>query len=528
MCYHLIVRADRRDPPHHDRPGPVAVVLGVALGLAACGNSQAPRPDAAPPISLTPPPRPRPPEIPAGTTSLRLIRTVAVRLGPDDDSKRIGTIAQDTRIAWRDVSAGPGCKKSWYALEPQGWVCGDFLDPTTRSPSAVEMPRLDRGETVPGTYGKVIEAGATLYVKAKAPSSKKDRDKGKKPGSGKDVKDASAGTGKGGKEPDLGPATAPEAPEGASDFNAAAAAAGLVKGRPLLGSVNVRKYGELVSNGKVFWKVSRNADEYLPAAHVREHKPSLFQGTRLGDDTGMTVPIAFVWPKGSSTLAWTRGAARGGGLRRQLEERTAVPVLESAQDGARIFAYRIGDDEWIDADDVRVERPVALPAGLKPGERWIDVDLDTQILVAYEGDLAVYATMISAGLKDTPTETGVYRVWKKVAETDMKGLSGEDPYSVATVPWTQFFSPEKGLALHTAYWHDKFGLPKSHGCVNLAPRDARWLYFFTDPQVPPGWSMAAGVVEAPGSIVRVRSKDDPDPPVRGYAQKVDTDDDDAP
>jgi len=56
--------------------------------------------------------------------------------------------------------------------------------------------------------------------------------------------------------------------------------------------------------------------------------------------------------------------------------------------------------------------------------------------------------------------------------------------------------------------------------VNLAPRDARWLYFWSDPQVPPGWTMAAGVTEAPGSIVRVRSKDDPDPVAKGYAKKV--------
>ena len=508
---------------------------------AACGSSKGPPADAAPPpIALTPPPRPATPEVPAGTASLRLIKTVAVRLGPDDDSKRIGTIAQDTRVAWRDASAGPGCKKSWYALEPQGWVCGDFLDPSPKSPSAVEMPRLERTEIVPGTYGKVIEDGAILYVRARAAAPKKGdktrgkgdkgdkaADKGKGDKGDKGDKTAAGDKGDkaaGDKGEDAGPATTPDGADNAKDFASAAAAAGLVKGRPLLGSVNVRRYGELVSKGKVFWKVSRNAEEYLPKAHVREHKPSLFSGTRLGDDTGMTVPVAFVWPK-NGTLAWTRGAARGGGLRRQLEERTAVPVLESAQEGATVFAYRIGDGEWIDAVNVRIARPVALPAGLKPGERWIDIDLDTQILVAYEGDLPVYATLFSGGLKDTPTETGVYRVWKKVAETDMKGLSGEDPYSVATVPWTQFFSPEKGLALHTSYWHDKFGLPKSHGCVNLSPRDARWLYFFTDPQVPPGWSMAAGVVEAPGSIVRVRSKADPDPPVRGYATKVDVDDD---
>lgn len=301
----------------------------------------------------------------------------------------------------------------------------------------------------------------------------------------------------------------------------AAAAAGLVKGRPLLGSVNVRKYGELDAGGKPFWKISKSADEYLPVSAIRQHDPSRYQGVRLGDDTGLTLPLAIVWPRGDATTTWTHGAPRGGGSRRQLKERMAVPVLETAQDGGAVTAYRIGDGEWIDAAQVRVAMPMPLPAGVKPGERWIDIDLDQQLLVAYEGDLPVYATLVSTGLKDTPTETGIYRIWKKVSETDMKGLTGEDPYSVATVPWTQFFSPEKGLALHTSYWHDRFGFQKSHGCVNLAPRDARWLYFFTDPQVPPGWSMAAGVVEAPGSVVRVRSKADPNPPVRGYAQKVD-------
>jgi hypothetical protein len=172
------------------------------------------------------------------------------------------------------------------------------------------------------------------------------------------------------------------------------------------------------------------------------------------------------------------------------------------------------------ASDVRGFTPAPPPPFLGKGERWIDVDVDTEILVAFEGDVAVYSTMVSTGAKDTPTETGVYRMWVKESEADMKGLNGEDPYSVATVPWTQFFSPEKGLALHTAYWHDQFGIRRSHGCVNLAPRDARWLYFWSDPQVPPGWTMAAGVVEAPGSIVRVRSKEDPEPQPKGYAKKV--------
>jgi len=477
----------------------------LLVSVAACGSKSpnaAPAvvEDAGPSVTVTPPPPPRP-EFPPGTRSLRLIRTVAARLGPDESAKRIGTVAQDTRVAWRDAATGAGCTKRWYAIVPQGWVCGDFLEASSKGPSGIELPRLARDEIVPGTYGKVIEAGT--YVYSKPGKAKAGKDKGKPA------------------PPDASPTTTPDDDADRASILEAATSVGLERGRPLLGSVNVRKYGELTAAGKVFWKIEKGADEYLPKTAIREHKPSRYQGVRLGDDTGLTLPLAFVWPRGGGTKAWTRGAAKGGGTRGQLSQRTAVPILETSQDNGTIVAYRIGESQWIDAREVRVAMPVAVPAGVKPGERWMDVDLDLEILVAYEGDLPVYATMVSAGLKDTPTETGVYRIWKKVAEADMKGLTGEDPYSVATVPWTQFFSPEKGLALHTSYWHDRFGWPKSHGCVNLAPLDARWLYFFSDPQVPAGWSMAAGVVEAPGSIVRVRSKADPDPPIRGYAQKVD-------
>jgi hypothetical protein len=444
---------------------------------------------AEPPVTVVPP---APPvhDLPPGTRSLRLVRTVAARLGPDDKSRRIGTIAGDTRVGWRDAATGPGCNKAWFAVDPQGWVCGDFIEASTKSPSGVELPRLDRDEIVPGIYGKVVDQGTNLYVKPPV-------DKKKKPPGPAD-----------------GPVTSPE------QVDPQVAKAGLIKGRPLLGSVNVRKYAEMSVAGKMFWKISAGAEEWLPASAIREHKPSDYRGTRLGDDTGLTLPMAFVWPRGGALKAWTRGAAKGGGTRRQLSQRDPVPVLEEHLVNGAVTAYRIGDAEWIDASAVRLAKPAPLPAGVKAGERWLDIDLDSQILVAYEGDLPVYATMVSTGKKDTPTETGVYRIWRKASEADMKGLSGEDPYSVATVPWTQFYSPERGLALHTAYWHDKFGTQRSHGCTNLAPRDARWLYFFTDPQVPPGWSMAAGAVEAPGSVVRVRSAADPNPPVRGYASKI--------
>jgi hypothetical protein len=101
----------------------------------------------------------------------------------------------------------------------------------------------------------------------------------------------------------------------------------------------------------------------------------------------------------------------------------------------------------------------------------------------------------------------------------MSGRMGEsDAYSVATVPWTQFY--ENDFALHTAYWHDGFGKPRSHGCINLSPADARFAYFWSEPRVPVGWSMANGDESSPGSMVRVHSAQDPSPEFKGYALRV--------
>jgi hypothetical protein len=490
------------------RVGQTAVTLAALSGWAAafgagCGQRSATSTaDAAPPV-VRPGPRPgpapgpspgppgTPPAYPDGTRSLRLTRTVAVRIEPGDTAKQIGTIAQDTRVTWTSTERAKGCTKPWVSIEPRGWVCGDYLEAQPRSASGVELPRLERGELVPGTYGKISAQNVMTYV-LKA--------------------DATRPT---------GPVTTPD---DVDDDNAITAdGKRVVANKPLVGSVNVRKYGELAAGGKKYWKITKSPAEYVVASYVREHEPSVFRGARLGDDTGLALPIAFVMPRGGGRTARLYATPKRTGARRQVNARDALPILETFVDPktGKPKAYRVGVEEWIDAGAVRVVEAAPPPKEmLHPEERWFDIDADRQVLVAYEGSLPVYATLVSTGAKDTPTEPGVYRVWKKVMETDMRDLQSEDPYSVATVPWTQFFYPDDGLALHTAYWHDKFGSARSHGCVNLAPADARWLYFWSDPWVPPGWTMTTGVVEAPGSIVRIRTAAVPEPPLRGYAKRV--------
>ncbi len=482
--------------------GPVAALLVCAV--IGCGDKQTDaraKPPTGEPVRtptgsatsvapVTPEPV-EPPLYPPTTRSLELSRTTSVYLSATTESRRIGSIAIDTRVGWQRAEAGKGCKQKWVEIRPRGWVCGEYLKASTKAPMGREVPMLDRGELVPGVYGKVTEKTAITYVVEKPKVDKKSKDKKKKAKSG--------------------PITSPSQ----------VAELKLVEGKPLVGSVTVRQYDEISVAGKTYWRISQKAQEYLLKKSISQHKPSTYGGARCGDDTGRALPIAFVWPRvaswGSATVMWKAT----GGTVRQIAQRTPVSILETSttKDG-KPQSYRIGPEEWISARDVRVFAQLPPPPTLLPGERWIDVDLDNQILVAFEGDMPVYATMVSSGTKDHPTKTGIYRMWVKQSETDMNDLKGEDPYSVATVPWTQFFEPQAGLALHTAYWHDAFGKPKSHGCVNLAPRDARWLYFWSDPQVPPGWTMAAGFPEAPGSLIRVRSNADKEPAVQGYAKNV--------
>ena len=116
--------------------------------------------------------------------------------------------------------------------------------------------------------------------------------------------------------------------------------------------------------------------------------------------------------------------------------------------------------------------PVVLASGGNGGVRWIDVNLSTQSVSAYEGDTVVNSFIVSTGTSLTPTVTGKYKIWIKFASTSMSGPG----YYLPDVPYVMYFY--KGYGLHGTYWHNNFGTPMSHGCVNLRTSDAEWLYYW--------------------------------------------------
>ncbi len=139
--------------------------------------------------------------------------------------------------------------------------------------------------------------------------------------------------------------------------------------------------------------------------------------------------------------------------------------------------YLVGPDTWIESKDTALVYPTATaPAGVENG-RWIEVNLAEQTLSVYNNNQLVYATLLSSGANNFWTRPGLFHITQKLDTTPMSGafeVDRSDYYYLADVPWTMYF--DEARALHGAYWHTKFGTKQSHGCVNLSPGDAHWLY----------------------------------------------------
>lgn len=144
--------------------------------------------------------------------------------------------------------------------------------------------------------------------------------------------------------------------------------------------------------------------------------------------------------------------------------------------------------------------------GAVSGERWIEVDLSEQKLTAWDGEKKFLETLVSSGLPWTPTPTGEFHIWTKFRYTKMEGGQGKYYYNLPNVPYVMFFENEnvpgfRGYGLHGTYWHNDFGKPHSHGCVNLPTPIAEKLYEWTNPTVPEGKSAKRASDEDPGTRI---------------------------
>ncbi len=154
-----------------------------------------------------------------------------------------------------------------------------------------------------------------------------------------------------------------------------------------------------------------------------------------------------------------------------------VVQIFSAQDSKGGGWKLIGPDEWIQESSVAEVDPRSTPPPGVTGDRWIEVNLQEQTLAVYDKGRMVFATLVASGVDSFWTRPGLFKIYiKKPTETmsDAATASQTDYYYIQDVPWTMYFDEER--ALHGAYWHNGFGYPRSHGCVNMSVGDSHWLY----------------------------------------------------
>jgi len=137
----------------------------------------------------------------------------------------------------------------------------------------------------------------------------------------------------------------------------------------------------------------------------------------------------------------------------------------------------------------------------------IEVDLTNQRLYAFEGDRKVYDFLVSTG-KWGRTPTGTFTIWTKLRYTKMSGGSKEKNtyYYLPNVPFVMFFSnaqvaKSRGFSIHGTYWHNNFGTPMSHGCINMKTEEVAQIYEWATPVLPAGKTSTPATVENPGTQV---------------------------
>jgi len=163
-----------------------------------------------------------------------------------------------------------------------------------------------------------------------------------------------------------------------------------------------------------------------------------------------------------------------------------------------------------DQVDIRHWVPRDAPDEVGPEELWVDVDLGQQVLALRKGEDVTFVTLISSGDVGWATPLGIFRIYDKMIDTTMAsrdGVEEEDVYYVEGVPWTMHFKPR--YALHGAFWHWGFGHRASHGCVNLSPRDAQYVFDRVGPTIEAGWHTVYETADDPGTVMRVRNGQSP-------------------
>jgi lipoprotein-anchoring transpeptidase ErfK/SrfK len=482
--------------------------LALALGLTACEQGVDARggagaaPDESQVGEAAPPEDPAEREAPAPQGPPKRIFTkrfvVNVRTQPSPEAPRTGYLRGGSAL--EATTAEPlgheSCKGGWYELTTGGFVCNgrDVIAFDGERLPEVRSAQPDRSAKLPYEYGFIRRDRTPMYRRLP-----KDEQAARFEGEARPVKAAEAG--EAGQD---GGAAEPEGPQEPPTLE------GLMAGedeadvlmRWLMRGFHVSLDRTFDVGRRRYWRTQQNG--FVPFQQVMKVAGSDFEGLALDGDERV-LPVGFVI-SGRTPRFVARDNGRIVRDREKPGYHHRFQVVGEREQAGR--TYLEGDDGYYyRADDVvRVDtRP--RPADVTDA-KWVDVDLGKQTLVAYEGDRPVYVTLISSGRvrrEDVPelnhaTPTGTFRFSSKHLTGAMDGDSAIDgPYSIDDVPYVMYY--HLAYAVHAAFWHHRFGRPKSHGCINLSPLDARWVFEWADPPLPAGWHGVYPTEDGPGTTI---------------------------
>ncbi|MCD4752206.1 MAG: L,D-transpeptidase [Anaerolineaceae bacterium] len=240
---------------------------------------------------------------------------------------------------------------------------------------------------------------------------------------------------------------------------------------------------------------------YAPSIQPVEYHPNepvqVLPETNIGRGFWAEVTVPYV------DLALANPPARAPWLKAAIFPRLYYSQVMWVDDirinAAGITQYRVnekygtyGDIFWAEAEGFRVitEADIA-PIHPEAGEKMIQIDLNHQVLSCFEGSSEVYFCRISSGAKydawgeeveEWATPTGSHYIWRKLVSIHMAGGTVSGGYDLPGIPWTCLFIGD-GVAIHSTFWHNNYGTPRSHGCINARPEDAKWIFRWTSPVV---------------------------------------------
>ncbi len=172
-------------------------------------------------------------------------------------------------------------------------------------------------------------------------------------------------------------------------------------------------------------------------------------------------------------------------------------VTEIIQDHHGDFWYLILDDKWeyeffVPSKHIRIvpeNELTPIAPHVHPSAKRIEVNLSDQLVIAYEWERPVFMARVATGTALSSarylTPIGTYKTFQKRPSRHMAAGNLANPsYDLPGVPWNSYIT-QNGIAFHGTFWHNDYGKPRSHGCLNLTPKAAKWIYRWTIPEVPP-------------------------------------------